>query len=702
MPAVRSLAAALCVGLLGPLASEASGQALAAREAAPCTTEAAAAAQGRSRVGVALGGGSARGIAHVGVIRWFEEHRIPIDLLAGTSMGGLIGGSFAVGMDSAEIEAMLAAIDWDTMFGASTFEFQNVRRKGDSRAYPSSIQFGLKDGFKSPPSLNNGQQVDLLLARVTAPYFGITSFDELPTPFRVVAVDLITAQPAVLCGGSLARAMRATMSLPAVFPPVELDGRVLVDGGVLNNIPTDVVRGMGADRVIAVNVGDLEDLDEIDYSLFGLLGETLDTMMRSNSLKSVAAADIVINVPLKTYGSLDWRRYEDLIREGYQAADAMRDQLLPLAADEEVWQRWLAARAAARRTVLPTPTALTIGGAGQSDERIMRRAVEPDMGQPLDVGTLETDLVELGGLDRYETLRWSLARTGGEAELRIDALPKKYGPPFLFLGLSLENTTAREFRFSLSGRYLAFDVLGSGSELRIDGSVGSEPSLFGGWYRPIGSSSLFVEPHAGLNSRTLVEIEEDRVVATYRQVRTWAGADIGVNLGRLDDLRLGLRTGRLDATVRVGNPSLPGPRRRRNGGRSPLDARRAGQPGRSLRGAPPAQRGQIFHRRTRAARCGDLPANRGRHAGGVPGVLDPFDGLDRARPPVRAGRSGHVVRPGATSDRPVRARRPLRARRVQPGRPARGPLHAGERRVSPRDLPDAGFSRRPGLRRWMD
>jgi NTE family protein len=136
-------------------------------------------------------------------------------------------------------------------------------------------------------------------------------------------------------------------------------------------------------------------------------------------------------------------------------------------------------------------------------------------------------------------------------------LPKKYGPPFLFLGLSLENTTAREFRFGLSGRYLAFDVLGSGSELRIDGSVGSEPSLYGGWYRPIGSSILFVEPHAGVNSKTLVEIEEDRVVATYRQVRTWAGADIGVNLGRLDDLRLGLRTGRLDATVRVGNPSLP-------------------------------------------------------------------------------------------------------------------------------------------------
>ncbi|HSG00055.1 MAG TPA: patatin-like phospholipase family protein, partial [Vicinamibacterales bacterium] len=239
-------------------------------------------AQAARRVGVALGGGSARGIAHVGVIRWFEEHRIPIDLLAGTSMGGLIGGTFAIGMDSHEIEALLAGIDWDNMFGASTFEFQNVRRKRDRRAYPAGIEFGLKGGFRSAPSLNNGQQVDLLLARVSAPYYGISTFDELPTPLRVVAVDLVTAQPVVIGTGSLARAMRATMSLPAVFPPVEVDGRVLVDGGVLNNIPTDVVRDMGADRVIAVNVGDLDDPEDIDYSILGLLGETLDVMMRSN------------------------------------------------------------------------------------------------------------------------------------------------------------------------------------------------------------------------------------------------------------------------------------------------------------------------------------------------------------------------------------------------------------------------------------
>ncbi len=523
----------------------------AARDSAAVTSQAA------RRVGVALGGGSARGIAHVGVIRWFEEHRIPIDLLAGTSMGGLIGGTFAIGMDSHEIEALLAGIDWDNMFGASTFEFQNVRRKRDRRAYPAGIEFGLKGGFRSAPSLNNGQQVDLLLARVSAPYYGISTFDELPTPFRVVAVDLVTAQPVVIGTGSLARAMRATMSLPAVFPPVEVDGRVLVDGGVLNNIPTDVVRDMGADRVIAVNVGDLDDADEIDYSILGLLGETLDVMMRSNSLKAVAAADIVINVPLEEYSSLDWRRYEDLIAEGYEAAESMREQLLALAVDEATWRRWLDARAALRRTALPAPTTLTISGAGSSDERVMRRAIQSELGEPLDVVALESDIVELGGLDRYETLTWSLVPEEQGTELRVDAVAKKYGPPFLFLGLSLENTTAREFRFSLSGRYLAFDVLGSGTELRLDAAVGSEPTVSASWYRPIGSSAVFFEPRAEATSRTLAEVDDDKVVATYREVRSRVGADLGVNLGRLDEIRLGFRTGRLDADVRVGNPNLP-------------------------------------------------------------------------------------------------------------------------------------------------
>ena len=176
----------------------------------------------RPRVGVAFGGGSARGLAHVGIIAWFEEHHIPIDMAAGTSMGGLIGGAFAAGMSADELRAMIEATDWDVMFGSSSFPFKNIRRKEDARSFPSRLEFGLRRGLVPPTSLNDGQQVDLLLARIAGGYYRLEHFDELPTPFRTVAVDLRTAQRVVLDRGSLALAMRATMSLPGIFPPVEI------------------------------------------------------------------------------------------------------------------------------------------------------------------------------------------------------------------------------------------------------------------------------------------------------------------------------------------------------------------------------------------------------------------------------------------------------------------------------------------------
>ena len=161
--------------------------------------QAADAADGqRPTIGVAFGGGSARGIAHIGVIRWFEEHRIPIDMAAGTSMGGLIGGGFATGMDAAELDDLIKHLNWDELFGSSAFAYKNIRRKVDARAYPSRLEFGLKRGIVPPVSLNNGEQVDLLVRRIAAPYFSIQTFDDLPTPFRTVAVDLLSATPVIM------------------------------------------------------------------------------------------------------------------------------------------------------------------------------------------------------------------------------------------------------------------------------------------------------------------------------------------------------------------------------------------------------------------------------------------------------------------------------------------------------------------------
>src|SRR6187401_1576428 len=235
----------------------------------------------RPRVGLALGGGAARGLAHVGVLRWFEEHRIPIDLITGTSMGGLIAGAYASGMTPDEIAQLMRTTDWDAMFiSDSPFKYKTFRRKQDKRAYPSQLELGLKGGITLPGGLNPGQQIALLLDRIALSYADMESFDDLPTPFRCVATDLTNAEAVVLGRGSLAQAMRATMAIPGVFTPVNYENWLLVDGGALNNIPADVTKKMGANTVIAVNVGaDSATEAQTQGSLVALLGRTIDTMM---------------------------------------------------------------------------------------------------------------------------------------------------------------------------------------------------------------------------------------------------------------------------------------------------------------------------------------------------------------------------------------------------------------------------------------
>ena len=506
---------------------------------------------------LALGGGMARGLAHVGVLRWLEEHRIPVDAIAGTSIGGLIGGAYAAGMSPDEIEQTIAAIDWDAMFGASGFRFDHVRRKRDLREYTSRLEFGLKHGIAGPPALNMGEQVGLFLSRIGAPYYQLRNFDELPTPFRCIAVDLHTARPVIMRDGPLARALRATMAMPLTFPPVAVGDQLLVDGGVLNNLPVNVARSMGAATVIAVNVADLARKDALDRTLLGLVAESMDAMIRADGARSLAAADIAISVPLPGLTPNDWDRASDMIRAGYDAAEAMRDRLLPLALADDEWRAAREKRRDATLTRLPRPSFVRIDGAGPSDTARMHRRLAFLQDVDVDINTIERSVNELGGMDRFETVTWGFEHSGGREGLVFRALQKANGPPFVFLGASLENTTSNEFRFGIGARYLAFDVLGSGTELRVDGALGSEPGVRASWYRPFVNTLFFIEPVAQASTTRVSIIEDNRIAAEYGRRRIFGGMDIGFNPGRVNEFRLGARAGVSDADVRLGDGNLP-------------------------------------------------------------------------------------------------------------------------------------------------
>jgi len=270
----------------------------------------------------------------------------------------------------------------------------------------------------------------------------------------------------------------------------------------MDNVPADVVKAMGATRVIAVNVGDLADREGISYTMLGVASNTLDAMMRASTRRAIASADVVINVPLAQYGSLAWRRAAELIDEGYRATEAMRAQLLPLAVSEAEFEEWRRGRQARRRRELPPPAFIEADGFAADDTKRLDTLLARHVEVPLDVNALEADIAVVAGLDRYETVTWRMIpeATRGYG-LRVRGRTKTYAPPFLMLGMNLENTTSSDFRITATARYLAFDVVGSGSELRVDGTFGSDPSLATELYRPITRTPLFVAPYAGIARR---------------------------------------------------------------------------------------------------------------------------------------------------------------------------------------------------------
>src|SRR5256884_425209 len=292
----------------------------------------------RPTIGVALEGGGAMGLAHIGVLKWFEEHHIPVDYVAGTSMGGLVGGFYATGMTPEEMQKLIEGLDWREILGDRTpYEDLSYRRKEDQHAYPNSLIFGLRHGLSAPAGLIAGHQIGLLIDRVTLPYFEISSFDDMPVPFRCVATDLVSGQSHVFQGGQLAVALRSTMSIPGAFSPVREGNAVYVDGGLLDNLPTDVVKQMGAEIVIAVHLESAPVEAKDIRSVFGVLNHSVSAMIKENELHSLELADAVVSVPLSEYSTVDYAKSAQIMKRGYEAANARAPLLEAFALDDASW-----------------------------------------------------------------------------------------------------------------------------------------------------------------------------------------------------------------------------------------------------------------------------------------------------------------------------------------------------------------------------
>ena len=516
--------------------------------------------QARPKIGLALGGGAARGIAHIGLLRWFEEHRIPVDYIAGTSAGGLIGGAYASGLTPDEVEALMKGADWDLMFLAdSPFRYKTFRRKEDARAFPGQIDFGLRGGFKLPSGLNAGQQIELLLDQVALPYYELTSFDDLPTPFRCVSTDIRRGEPVIMQSGSLARALRATMAIPAVFTPVVLDQQILVDGGTLNNVPADVVKAMGADVSIAVNVSSSTDAGDAPPStLFSVLGQTLDSMMTTGTRQALKSADLIIVPDLKGLSGGDWRRVDELVAQGYKAAEAASAQLLKYQVDETEYAEWMRARNSRRRYGAITVSRVVVEGVTPVETGMLTDVLNArHAGKALDRVELEDSILRISGTDRYEIVSYTLRTAAEGPELVVQITPKSYGPPFLLPAIDLQNIDSNSFSLSLRARLAVYDTPIPNSELRFDVGIGTDQSVAIEVYKQISHRGLFVAPRAYFTHRSLNGYQDGEQVGDYRVKSTGAGIDLGYTTGLRSEVRVGYDAADVRVRRRIGVPTLP-------------------------------------------------------------------------------------------------------------------------------------------------
>jgi len=523
-----------------------------------------ATADARPRVGLVLGGGGALGAAHVGVLKVLEELRVPVDCIAGTSMGALVGGAYASGMSAAEAEQFMTGIDWQSIFSKQQKRrYQPMHVKRDNQTVSNKLEFGLgEQGLIAPRGLVETQQVESLLRNMVASQTGVDDFDRLPIPFRAVATDLKSGRMVVFRSGDLPTALRASMSVPGAFAPVEVGDWLLVDGGITRNLPVDVAREACADVVIAISVSPTETEVDRMRSAAGSLGRMVEIMIRGNelaSLDSLTADDVAVSIVLENITSVDFHLAASAIKQGEHAAREASARLRTLALPEIEYQAWIATRdtrrggSAERRVAGVRFEGVEDDTAAWLATRITTRA-----GAPLDDAVLADDALRIFATGAYESV--SHRYEGSPAEPTVVFLPieKSWGPTFIAFDYGIESSLKGDPLLVASALLRRTWPQSAGREWRGLVQIGRETRLETDLRTYFGASRrLFTLPRIGwYDEREDYFVGDDRV-ASYDSRSLYGQLRTGVEMDTWGELQLGLYRSVDQFAPDVGSPLLP-------------------------------------------------------------------------------------------------------------------------------------------------
>jgi NTE family protein len=529
---VAVLALVLLCAATPPAAAQAAGEPVAAQ---------------RPKIGLVLSGGGARGLAHVGVLKVLDELRIPVDYVAATSMGAIVGGLYAAGVGAPEMEKRLATLDWAAMFSDSPPRGDlDIRRKDENARYPIALEMGYRDGaLRLSKGALGGGNLELFLHELVRAADGAQTFDQLPTPFRAVATDMVTGEEKVFDRGPLYQALRASMSVPGLFAPLEIDGHVYGDGGLVDNLPVALVKKMGADVVIAVNIGTPLMTREQLSSLIGYTAQSINILTKQNvraSLALLTPRDVLISPQLGTLTFLDFAAAAKLIELGEAAARDVAPELSAYALTPAEYSTFLVERRSLPKDPDRTIATVRVEGTVRASPEVLAAQLESKAGAPFDPAKVDTDVSGLHATGDFERVTYHLIDEKGQRDLVFDVTEKSWGPNFLRFGLNLSSDLQGDTFFNLLIGHKTTWLNSLGAQWVNEIEFGEIRRFATEFYQPFERTQTFFGSIYGQVLREPQFIYDGDVrIAEYDVLTREAGVDVGMNLGRWGEVRVGPR-----------------------------------------------------------------------------------------------------------------------------------------------------------------
>lgn len=517
----------------------------------------------RPRVGLVLAGGGALGFAHVGVLRVLERNRIPVDVVTGTSMGAIVGGAYAAGVDLQTMEGILADTDWDALFSEGIpRSFLPFRSKpGRNRELFGDAKIAIKEGsIVTPTGIVTGQNVLPLLQRLYGNVPSPVDFNALPLPFRAVTADIETGQPVIPGGGDLSTIVRASMSVPGVFTPVEMDGKLLVDGGIVNNLPIDIAKQLGATRLIVVELNaDFSRRDKLTSPL-AISGQIVSLLLSQNSAiqkQSLSTNDVLIEPPLTGYSAADFGKGKEIMALGEATAEKLVSSLSSFVVSESEYAAYKQRRMRQIPAEGPVITAIKVDNSSPIADEAILAELKIKPGDRFSLDDIESAVQRVYHMGAFEEVKYGFIDTSAGREVTVTTERKPWSDKFFRLGASLQDDFDGNESYRLGIEYRNTTLSTPGSYASVQAEIGLTPSLIGEFYQPFAKGSpYFVAPTVGLTRTNILLRSNDEVIAQYFRDVIQGGVAVGRQLGSVGEMRVTGRRGSGDLNRNLGDPTL--------------------------------------------------------------------------------------------------------------------------------------------------